>query len=93
MRRNAVRTIQLYIDRLILDGLPIDRLQAPYVQAAVEVELTRMLVENGLGSNLQAGGARPNVRTSAIQITPNSNPAHMGTQIAKSVYSGMSEKR
>jgi hypothetical protein len=93
MRRNTGPNIQLHIDRLILDGLSVDRLQSAHVQAAVEAELTRMLVENGLGSDLQAGGALPNVRTGAIQITTNSKPAHVGTLIAQSVYNGIGKKR
>ena len=35
--------INLHIERLILDGLPITRQQGPHVQAAVEAELTRLL--------------------------------------------------
>ncbi len=85
--------INLHIERLILDGLPIDRGQASRVQLAVEVELTRLLVEKGLASDLQAGGAVPSVRADAIQLTAGSNPARMGTQIAQSVYSGIGNTR
>ena len=44
--------IHLHIERLVLDGLPIDRGQGPHVQAAVEAELTRLLTENGLDATL-----------------------------------------
>jgi len=93
MRKEAGPNIHVYIERLILDGLPVDRIQAPQVQMAVEAELTRLLVENGLATNLQAGGAVPSVRASAIQLTTGSNPAQMGTQIAQSVYSGIGHMR
>lgn len=85
--------IHLHIERLILDGLPIERAQGPHVQAAVEAELTRLLTENGLAANLQAGGAMPSVRANAIQLSSNSNAAQLGQQIAQSVYGGIGNAR
>ncbi len=85
--------INLHIERLILDGLPIERSQAPHVQAAVEAELTRWLTEDGLAADLLAGGALPSVRANAIQLTSGSNPAQMGAQIAQSIYSGIGNTR
>ncbi len=85
--------IHLHIERLILDGLPIERSQGPFVQAAVEAELSRLLTENGLAPDLQAGGAMPNVRANAIQLTTGSSPTQVGTQIAQSVYSGIGNIR
>jgi hypothetical protein len=84
--------IHLYIDRLILDGLPVDGIQTPQVQMAVEAELTRLLVENGIAASLQAGGAMPSLRANEIQATAASNPAQMGSQIAQSIYSGIGNK-
>jgi hypothetical protein len=81
--------INLHIERLILDGLPVERNQGSYVQAAFQAELTRLLAENGMGSHLQAGGAVPRLDTNAMHLTANSNPTQMGTQIAHSVYSGI----
>lgn len=93
MKQDSVPDIHLYIERLILDGLPVDRIQAPNVQMAVKAELTRLLVENGLAPNLQAGGAVPSVRANAIQLTAGSAPTQMGTQIARSIYSGIGNER
>lgn len=81
--------IHLHIERLILDGLPIERAQGPHVQAAVEAELTRLLAGNGLASDLQGGGAVPNLNVNAIQLAAGSGPAQIGTQIAQSVYGGI----
>ena len=85
--------IHLVIERLILEGLPLERGQASHIQAAVEAELTRLIAENGLASHLQAGGAMPRVNASSIQLTAGSSPAQMGTQIAQSVYSGIGDVR
>jgi hypothetical protein len=81
--------INFHIERLILDGLPITRHQGPFVQAAVETELSRLLTERGLASSWQSGGAVPSVRAGGIQLTTESNPMQMGTQIAQAVYGWM----
>jgi hypothetical protein len=82
--------INLHIERLILDGLPIAQHQGAVVQAAVETELSRLLTERGLASSLQSGGAMPNLRTDGIQLTMGSNPTQMGQQIAQAFYGGFS---
>jgi len=91
--QEAKPNIHLHIERLILDGLPIERAQGPHVQAAVEAELARLLTENGLGATSGAGGAVPSVRARAIQLRSGSSPAEMGIQIAQSVYSGIGNIR
>jgi hypothetical protein len=85
--------IHLHIERLILDGLPIERSQGPVVQAAVEAELSRLLTENGLAADLQSGGAMPSVNANGIQLASASSPAQMGQQIAQSVYGGIGNTR
>jgi hypothetical protein len=85
--------INLHIERLVLDGLPIERNQGPHIQAAVEAELTRLLAENGLAGDLQKGGVVSGIRANQIQFAPGSNPTQMGTQIARSVYGGIRNKR
>ena len=91
--QDARPNIHLHIERLILDGLQIERAQGPHVQAAVEAELTRLLTENGLGAASATGGAVPSVPVNAIQLAPDSSPAQMGIQIAQSVYSGIGNTR
>jgi hypothetical protein len=93
MKQDNEPNIHVYIDRLILNGLPVDRIQAPHVQMAVEAELRRLLVQNGLSTELRAGGRVPSVGANAIQLTTGSNSSRMGTQIAQSIYSGIGNKR
>lgn len=93
MRTDRRPDIHLYIDRLILDGLPVEQVHAPQVRRAVKSELTRLLTEKGLDTNLQAGGAVPSVPANGIQLLSGNNPSQIGTQIAKSVYSGIGTKR
>jgi hypothetical protein len=80
--------INLHIERLVLDGLPVERNQASSIQTAVEAELTRLLSENGLAADLQSGGMLSNIHANGIQLA-GSNPVNMGTQIAQSVYGGI----
>jgi hypothetical protein len=85
--------IQIYIERLILDGLPIERSQAPYIQRSVEAELTRLIAENSLAAHLETGGAMPSLNANAIQLMSGNNPTQIGKQIAQAVYSGIGNTR
>ena len=81
--------INLHIERLILDGLPIAHHQGSIVKVAVEAELTCLLAANGLNPDFQSGGAVPSVKADGIQMTNDSRPADLGNQIAKAVYGGI----
>ena len=81
--------INLHIERLILDGLPLEARDGAILRAAVEVELARLLTENNVAANWQTGGAVPNVRSNAIELTTQSSPAQIGRQIAGSIYRGI----
>jgi hypothetical protein len=85
--------INLPVERLILDGLPVEKYQAFYVHAAVEAELRRILTEHGLASYLQYGGTTPSINGNLVPLSINRNPAHIGTQIAQSVYGGIWNNR
>jgi len=85
--------IHLHIERLVLDGLPLERAQGAQLQLAVEAELTRLLSQQGLSAGLQSGGLLPHVQASPLQLKPASTPAHLGTQIAQSVYSGIGNQK
>jgi hypothetical protein len=77
------------IDRFILDGLDLPYHQRPQLQAAVEAELTRLLVAEGLAPGLITGGALARVPAGAIQLTGDNDPTHLGQQIAQAVYGGI----
>jgi len=81
--------INLHIERLILDGLPVASNQGPLVQAALEAELARLLGVNGLSRELRAGGAVPEVAAGPLQLTTESTPSKLGQQIAQAVYGGI----
>jgi hypothetical protein len=93
MRRETGPDVHLYIDRLILDGLPVDGVQTRQLQTAVESELTRLLTEGSLTEEVYRGGAVPVVGVDGIQLTADATPAQIGMQIAQSIYSGISDKQ
>lgn len=85
--------IVVHIERLTLDGLPIGPGQGALVQAAVESELSRLLTEGGLASNLQSGGAFASVRANSISLAAGDHPTWLGQQIARSVYGGVGKTK
>jgi hypothetical protein len=86
--RRKMTRIRVRIDRLVLDGLPLERAQGPAVKAAVEAELSRLLAEGGIGRELALGGAVPSVPADSIRLA-GGGPAQVGKQIARSVYGGI----
>lgn len=82
-------SINLHIERLVLDGLPIGNGEGKLVKAAVEAELSRLLAANGLHQDLLSGGSVPSVRTDGIRLKNDSSPADLGHQIASAVYGGI----
>jgi hypothetical protein len=61
--------IELHIEQLILDGLPLEKRHGPLVRAAVEKGLTRLIAAHGLGHEWRSGGAVPKVRVGGIQLS------------------------
>jgi hypothetical protein len=83
--------INLYIERLVLEGLPLQRVHASHVQAAVQQEMARLLSLNGIAPELQAGVAMPHAQGSNMQFANEASPRQLGTQIAQSVHEGLSK--
>ncbi|MFI5101921.1 MAG: hypothetical protein ACHP9V_00980 [Terriglobales bacterium] len=83
--------IHLHIERLVLDGLPVD--QPRILRNALEQELAGRLMEGGLSPELRSGGAVPHVRGGAIELGQGSHPARLGTQIAGAVYRGIGARK
>jgi hypothetical protein len=76
--------INLHIERLVLDGLPVASDQSHLVQAAVETELTRLFTEQRL--ILSSAGAVPHLSAEPIQLAHGSKPSSLGHQIAQAIY-------
>lgn len=81
--------IELHIERLVLEGLPLARTEGPELQAAVERELVRLLGEGGLGRGFATGGAVRSVRGGALNLAEGMNAVSLGEGIAGAVYTGL----
>jgi hypothetical protein len=86
-------SIKLHIDRLILEGLPFSQSEGELVQVAFEAELSRLISEGGLSSELQRGGNIWSVPAGVVQIAEGGGPRAAGKRIAGAVYSGLGNER
>jgi len=85
--------IRLHIERLVLDGLPLERRQAPQVQAALERELSRLLSAEGRGRDWRTDGAVARLKAPAIRLTKGNPPQAIGRDIAKSIHAALGARR
>lgn len=85
--------IRLHIERMVLDGITVDRTQGGRVRAAVEKELTRLLASGGIAPELKSGAAVPAVRGGNMRVEKNTRPADLGKNIAGAVYGGIGARK
>jgi hypothetical protein len=78
--------IELHIERLVLDGLPVESSQGALIRSAVEAELGRLLAGNGLNPELLSGGALGSLRAGGIQLEHDFTAPQLGGQIAGAVH-------
>ncbi|MEN3331909.1 MAG: hypothetical protein V7641_1274 [Blastocatellia bacterium] len=81
--------INLHIERLVLEGLPVEARQGDLLREAVVTELTRLLQANGLAANFQSGGSVPKLNAGSFQLHADKHPLQTGQQIAQAVYGGI----
>ena len=81
--------IELHIERLVLDGIPVSPRDRGALQASVEMELTRLLTEGGLSTDLSGGIALPSLRAGSLSLSSDGSPAQLGARIARAVYDGI----
>lgn len=79
--------INVSIERLVLDGLPMSRSQGVLVQVAIETELARLLTVRGLAPLPDT--AVPSLAASNIQVAEQPCPTRLGQQIAQAVYAAV----
>jgi hypothetical protein len=85
--------INLHIERLVLDGLPLEQRQGPQLRAAVERELTQLLADGCSPVQFKTGDALASLKGGSIQVAERASPAGLGQQIAAAVYGGFAGRR
>lgn len=66
--------INILIEQLILDGLPIEQRDGAAVQKAVESELAQLIEQNERGSAQQPGVSLPSALAGSRQMESDSDP-------------------
>ena len=78
--------VNLHIEKLVLHGFsPGDRYR---IGEAVELELTRLITEQGIPSSLSQAGELARMNGGTFKVSPNSRAEVIGAQVAQSVYKG-----
>jgi len=88
--------IHLTIDRIVLDGLPLDAEDGAVLQRAVEAEVTRLLADPETTADavsrapgLRRGGSRAWVRGGALAPSTDLSPDRLGRAIARATIDGL----
>lgn len=80
-------SINVHIERLILEGIPVDATRG--VRTTVERELARLLREGGLAQELRQDRALSDVPAGTIRLGQDRHPRRLGAQVAGAVYRGI----
>ena len=81
--------VNVHIERLILDGLPVSSLQGAAVREALERELARVLAHSDLPGQWGTGGAVPHLPVQQFSLAPGDRPNAIGRHIAGSLHRGI----
>jgi hypothetical protein len=82
--------MNIHIERLVLEGLPVKGEHKEHILAAVQHEMRQLLAEGPAG-DFAVSGAIPALRGGSINVPPNPAPAQLGRQIARAVHQGISK--
>jgi hypothetical protein len=80
--------INFHVERLVLEGVPLDLANPAQLKTALERELTRML-QTGLRDEISAGGAFERIRGATITLGRELTPNDLGSSIAQAVHAGV----
>lgn len=82
------KNIELQIEELVLFGFAArDR---DLIGAAMQEELTRLLMEKGLSPTLGQGAEIPRLDGGLLEVQSGAKPEAIGIQIAQNIYGGLS---
>jgi hypothetical protein len=85
--------IEIHIERLVLDGLPVTSAQGTRLRRAVERELSRLLQNGAIAPYLAGSEALPRLSAPQFRFARRDGPSAIGKQIANSVYAGLRGRR
>jgi hypothetical protein len=77
--------INVSIERLVLEGLPVEQHQGPLVQQALQAELAKLLAQGAPRARFSSAGAVPDLRSDTIRPSASAAPEQWGREIAQVV--------
>lgn len=80
--------INVHIERVIFEGIPIRAANHPTLRTAIASELAALLAKEGLPGI--AAGAVPYLSGGALSLTSESAPAQIGSQLAQALHRAVS---
>lgn len=83
------RPLRLHIERLVLEGLPLEPGAATRVREAIESELARRLAAGGLSAEFRSGGAVPSLSGGEVHWKPGLSPSELGARIAGAIHASL----
>jgi hypothetical protein len=83
-------TLKLFVERLVLDGVPLGPGDGQRVRSAMELELTDLLTADGLHPSHVADRFSRVSKAPAVVLSHNGTPSDWGKQIAKAVHTSLS---
>lgn len=79
--------LQLHIERIVIDGVPLSRAQAGQLRGALQTELERLL-QTGARTEWQ-GAALHSLSAPAVMVSAPVQPLELGRLIARSVHASL----
>jgi hypothetical protein len=83
-------SIEVHVERLVLDGLALAPAERAALGAGFEHELGALLERHGLGGGLASGATVPSLPGGVVALAPNGGHAALGQRIAAAVHGGLS---
>jgi hypothetical protein len=81
--------INLHIERLVLEGVPLRAGGGSIVQAAIESEMRRLMTAGDSNPSVLNGRALPVLRAPSIQADAGCDARALGRYIARSIHAGV----
>ena len=79
-------TINLVIERLVLEGLPLTARERDRLAEGLEAELARLFARDDVPATLVAGGMAPTLTTDVMRAGAPVEPSALGRRIARAVH-------
>lgn len=85
--------VELWIERLVVDGLPMSAGDGEVLRATLQKELARRLRRDGLGARLTRGLAAPRLTVDSVRLPREAGPAEIARQVGRSLHGALSPQK